>query len=284
MLSILIPTYNYNVVSLVEELNKQCIASGIDFEILVFDDGSKSELNTINNTINNLNNCIFKALPENIGRSAIRNLLGNHAKYHLLLFIDAGTFPKKENFIKNYIQLKDKSVINGGMTHTEKPPEKPYKLRWSYTKNREQNALCSSNFFIRKEHFKKNFFDESIKQYGYEDVLFFNNLAKKNIKVLKIDNPVIHISDDNATTFLKKTESSIKNLIELNNQGKLSSENYKVISFYKRLKRLELVRFVLFTYKLLKPLLIKNFNSSNPSLFLFDFYKFGYYCTLKSKK
>ena len=56
MLSILIPTYNYNVVPLVLDLHKQCLECEINFEILVFDDGSK--LFTIeNHKINSLKNC-----------------------------------------------------------------------------------------------------------------------------------------------------------------------------------------------------------------------------------
>lgn len=41
MLSILIPTYNYDVVPLVLELLEQCLECGIAFKNLVFDDGSK---------------------------------------------------------------------------------------------------------------------------------------------------------------------------------------------------------------------------------------------------
>ena len=40
MLSILIPTYNYNVYSLVTELKSQADALGIAYEILVQDDAS----------------------------------------------------------------------------------------------------------------------------------------------------------------------------------------------------------------------------------------------------
>ena len=42
MLSVLIPTYNYNAVSLVKELHKQLLDSNIVFEIICIDDGSKS--------------------------------------------------------------------------------------------------------------------------------------------------------------------------------------------------------------------------------------------------
>ena len=41
MLSILIPTYNYNVYPLVSELQRQCLESKIEFEILCQDDASK---------------------------------------------------------------------------------------------------------------------------------------------------------------------------------------------------------------------------------------------------
>lgn len=283
MLSILIPTYNYNVVSLVEELNKQCIASGIDFEILVFDDGSKSELNTINNTINNLNNCIFKALPENIGRSAIRNLLGNHAKYHLLLFIDADTFPENQFFIKNYISC-DANLINGSITCTKTTPKKPHKFRWLYTKKREFHALCSSNFLIKKSIFKQYPFDETITTYGYEDVLFFETLKNNNIQILKINNPLIHESLDNANTFVTKTELALKNLLKLISTEKLKTEDFKVTLIYSKLEKLYLAGTVCWLFKLTKPLLIKNFNSNYPSLFLFDFYKLGYFCTLNKNK
>lgn len=284
MLSILIPTFNYDIVPLVKELHNQCVENNIKFEVLVYDDGSKSKYNSKNNTINSIQNCLFKELPNNIGRSAIRNLLAKNALFDLLLFIDAGTFPENKDFIKNYISVQHENVVNGGMKHTEKPPKKPFKLRWVYTKYREVNALCSSNFLIKKTVFEKHPFDESIKQYGYEDVLFFDNLKENNIGILKIDNPVIHASDDDATTFIKKTEYAIENLIQLINEDKLSIAHYKTSKLYMQLSPLSLDKFISLLFKWFKPLLLKNFNSIYPSMFLFDFYRLGYYCLLKNKK
>ena len=40
MLSILIPTYNYNVFPLAQSIHKQCSDIDIDFEIIVLDDAS----------------------------------------------------------------------------------------------------------------------------------------------------------------------------------------------------------------------------------------------------
>ena len=54
MLSILIPVYNYDVIPLALELNKQCLESKIDFEILCQDDQSNSDLNTKNEIIQKL--------------------------------------------------------------------------------------------------------------------------------------------------------------------------------------------------------------------------------------
>ncbi|MFG6686199.1 glycosyltransferase family 2 protein [Mariniflexile sp. HNIBRBA6329] len=285
MLSILIPTFNYNIVPLVKEIFEQVSKCNIVFEILVYDDGSNSKLNIKNQSINLLENCFFKVLTHNIGRSAIRNLLGTDAKYNTLLFIDAGTFPKEKDFIKNYISIHNKEVIIGGMTYGEEPFEKNYKLRWLYTKKREANkGLHSSNFLIKKSLFQLNLFDETLKKYGCEDVLFFNNLLKKNIEIIKIDNPVIHEADDDSNTFVKKTEYAIENLIQLIDEGKLSISNYKISKLYIQLSPLGLDKFVSLLFKWLKPLLLKNFNSNYPSILLFDFYRLGYYCFIKNKK
>ncbi|MDO7174083.1 glycosyltransferase family 2 protein [Mariniflexile sp. AS56] len=284
MLSILIPTYNYNIVPLVEDVFEQASKCQVAFEILVYDDGSNSILNIENESINLLENCFFKELPRNIGRSSIRNLLGNDAKYDYLIFIDAGTIPLKKNFIKNYITVKNKTISVGGMTYGKKPLHKNHKLRWLYTKKREStNGLHSSNFLIKKSLFQTNIFDESIKKYGCEDVLFFNNLIENNYKIHKINNPVIHAADDDANTFVKKTEYAIENLIQLIDEDKLSITHYNISKIYKKLNALKLDKFTAQFYQLLKPLLIRNFNSNHPSILLFDFYRLGFYCSLKTK-
>jgi hypothetical protein len=282
MLSILIPTYNYNSVPLVKELKKQCVECNINFEILVYDDGSNSDFNVINNDINQIKKCTYKAFSQNIGRSAIRNLLAKNAKFDSLLFIDSGTFPKKTTFIQQYINsLND--VVNGGMTFTDSIPDKPYILRWIYTKHRESRSLCSSNFLIKKSVFEKHPFDESIKTYGCEDTLLFNNLKKNNIDILKIENPVIHFPDDDATTFIRKTEQAMFNLTILYKAKKISTQEHKFLLFYSRIERVKLLNLTIFTFKMLKPLLLKNLLTPKPKLWIFDFYRFGYICVLNKK-
>ncbi|GGK25554.1 glycosyl transferase [Yeosuana aromativorans] len=248
---------------------------------MVYDDGSKSPLNSKNSPINTLSNCIFKELSNNIGRSSIRNLLARSATYESLLFIDAGTFPEKKDFIKNYINFQEEDVVNGGMKHKEYPPKKPFKLRWIYTRYRERNALCSSNFLIKKNIFDKHPFDESIKNYGYEDVLFFDALMENNISIIKIDNPVIHDAADDANTFINKTEDSLANLIVLINDCKIISSHHSLYKYYLITKKLKLEKILVFVFEKIKGTLMKNFNSNYPSLLLFDFYRLAFFCKLK---
>lgn len=283
MLSILIPTYDYDTLPLVRVLHEQCISCNIDFEILVYDDGSNSEINKKNELINKFTNCLFKPLNENIGRSAIRNLLGKKAQYENLLFLDSDVLPKESFFIKKYVSNLNKKVQYGGITHTEKPPKKTKKLRWRYTKKRERFLVTSANFFIKKNIFIDTFFDESLKKYGCEDVLFFESLINKKIKISYINNPVFHLGNDEANIFIKKTNMAITNLIYLIDSKKISQNKYMISKVYNTLSKIRLEYVISFLFKIFKPILIKNFNSSYPSIILFDFYRLGFFCLLKTK-
>lgn len=283
MLSILIPCYNYNAVSLVNELYKQAIECKIHFEILVYDDASKSLLNTTNKTINTLKFCTFKALPKNLGRSKIRNKLAQDASFDNLLFLDVDTYPKSKNFIKNYLDFKALNLVYGNVTQKEKAPLKPLKLRWLYTKKRESNAFSSANFFIKKSVFLNFPFDASISLYGYEDVLFFKTLKANTNSIKMINNSVYHNDICTTKTYLKKVKTALKNLILLTDNGKISKKDSKIYYHFLVIQQLRLVGCVSILYKIFNPLLIQNFNSNYPYLLLFDFYRLGYFCHLKTK-
>ncbi|WP_283635888.1 glycosyltransferase family 2 protein [Aquaticitalea lipolytica] len=291
MLSVLIPVYNYNIVDLVEEIHQQLMQCAIAFEIIVIDDCSTEPFSE-NTKIDTLSHTVFTVLDNNIGRSAIRNLLAKKANYSTLLFVDAGTFPKEENFIASYLNSIHKDVVIGGMMPKEKAPEKPYKLRWLYTKTREasydsngenRHVLISSNFLIKKSVIETYPFDESLTTYGNEDVLFFHTLQANEIDLSFINNPVLHAADDDANTYVNKAESTIRNLIFLLEANKLDEKKFKIAVLHSKLKKVMLDKLVLLVFKTTKPILLKNFNSSSPSILLFDFYKLGYYCSYKTK-
>jgi len=291
MISILIPTYNSNVTDLVQELHRQCLLLDINFEIIIQDDCSIDHNFLFQNkALAALNNVRYIKNEQNKGRSSNRNIAAKNAIYSNLLFIDAGTHPKDQFFIKNYIEETNFEIVTGGMANKKKSPKKPYKLRWLYTKKRENKAsknsvnICSSNFLITKEIFDKNPFDESLKKYGCEDTVFFDLLMKKKYSIKHINNPVIHNADDDANTFIYKTEQAIENLQMLIEQKKIAPLRYRVSSIYKKIAYFKLTYFVSILFNFTKKILVLNFNSSFPSIYLFDFYRLGYYCNQKLKK
>lgn len=287
MLSILIPVYNYNILPLVEEVHAQAIKCHIKFEIIVIDDASDIRFDSTEK-VKTFSNVKLIFLKENIGRSAIRNLLANKAKYNTLLFIDAGTFPKSNEYIASYIEHKEKDVVIGGMIEEKVTAKKPYKLRWLYTKERESQksnkVLSSANFLIKKSVILKYPFNETIKTYGYEDLLFFNTLKAEGIKPSFIDNPVIHDSKEDAGTFIKKTEQGLQNLHHLVKSNEKLIQDSSVVKYSNKINSLKLSGLVIMLFILTKPLLLKNLKSSFPSMRLFDFYKLGYFCKLKQKR
>ncbi|MFD1614188.1 glycosyltransferase family 2 protein [Gelatiniphilus marinus] len=280
MLSILIPVYNCHITPLAKELYRQVLDCGINFEILVYDDASTHNVAN-NKTINQFKNTTFKILPENIGRSAIRNLLALNAKHEWLLFLDADTFPVNKDFIRQYLSNLNYNIVVGGIAVSKKPKKKACKLRWLFTKKRETKENSSANFIIKKSVFKTFPFDESIKKYGYEDVLFFNTLKKNKEYVHNIENQVYHNTEEGADSFLKKTETAIENLLYLQKNNKIENEWSKILQYYYKLEALKLTQFTAYLFLALKSLLVKNLNSSNPSLLLFDFYRLGYFCLIK---
>ena len=72
-LSILLPTYNCICTALVGELQRQCVAEGADFEIIVADDASPDKrFIAENRAIARLDGVRYIERERNVGRSAIR--------------------------------------------------------------------------------------------------------------------------------------------------------------------------------------------------------------------
>ncbi len=290
MLSILIPTHNYAIFNLVSILNNQCLKLKIKFEIIVLDDAS-NELFIENNEVNKIENCSYLILEKNIGRSAIRNLLAKKAKYENLLFLDADTLPNNDNFISNYISninLEEK-IIYGGILYQKEKPVKAKVLRWVYGNSREALSVnernkkpylsfLTLNFLIKKSIFEKVLFNENIPNFRHEDTLFSYNLMKKNIKIEHIVNPVLHLGIDFTDDFIKKSEQALENLNFLILNKLIDYDYVKIASFCFLLKKFKIQSLISYLFENFKKSLLKNCKSSNPSLFLFDLYRIGYFC------
>lgn len=294
MLSILIPTYSYNVYPLVVAIQKQCTESNITFEVIVFDDGSGSSLNSENEKINSLQNCLFKAHTENRGRSAIRNLLAKTAKYDWLLFLDADTIPASDNLIANYIPYinNDEKVVYGGIKYQDIKPDKNQLLRWVYGNKREalpvkerakspHLRLLTLNFLIKKTVFDNVCFNEDIPNLRHEDTLFSYELMVNKIPVMHIANEVYHLGLDTSEVFIKKSEESVTGLQYLLKNNYLPADYLQIAKTKKRLNRYGVSFFAILAFRLLKKPFQNNLKSNTPSLFIFDIYRLGYFCTLK---
>lgn len=294
MLSILIPTYNYNVFPLVKEVSEQCIAEKISFEIIVLDDASQN-FYTENNEINNLDNCSYSILNQNIGRSAIRNLLSTKASFDNLLFLDADVQIISNQFIKNYINFirsnSNYGVVYGGIVYQENKPNDNQLLRWIYGNKREalsaekrnENVYVSFltlNFLIKKEIFSSVSFNEDIPNLRYEDLLFSFDLMKNKISLQHINNQVVHNGIETSEVFMKKTNDSLKGLKFLLSKNYLPADYAKISNIFNLLNQTKLLFLINFIYKMRKNSFEKNLLSSKPSLFIYDIYRLGYFSQL----
>lgn len=294
MLSILIPTYNYNVFPLVKEVSEQCIAEKISFEIIVLDDASQN-FHTENNEINNLDNCSYSILNQNIGRSAIRNLLSTKALFDNLLFLDADVQMISDQFIKNYINfIKSNSnygVVYGGIVYQESKPQTNQLLRWIYGNKREalsaekrnENVYVSFltlNFLIKKDVFKTVRFNEDIPNLRYEDLLFSFDLMKNRIPLKHINNQVVHNGIETSEVFMQKTNDSLKGLKFLLSKNYLPADYAKISNVFNLLNQTKLLFLINFIYKMRKNSFEKNLLSNKPSLFIYDIYRLGYFSQL----
>lgn len=298
MISICIPIYNRDVRKLVQNLYKQALDSGIVFEILLIDDTSDIEIREKNRLIPFQSDIRYEELPFNIGRSSIRNLFVKKALYPYLIFIDNDAEVCSDNFINEYKKQCIPDIIcYGGCVYQENVNKEDY-LRWFYGKNREavsfekrikrpNDYFSSFNFLIDRNIMKKCSFDENLKGYGYEDVLFKSQLIKKGYHIVQINNPLIHIGLMSGDLFLKKTEESLAQLMKLEkdeNVREIVSQSVKLLQIYNRIKCLKLTKSVSYIYTLLQKTLKKNLLSDNPRLFAFDLYKIGYFCRLQTEE
>ena len=292
MISILIPTYNYNVYGLVQQLHQQATDLKLDFEIRVYDDCSTIPIQE-NEKINKLSNASLTILKENIGRSAIRNLLAKEAKYPNLLFLDADTQVIKKDFLQSYIDEipKDYQIIYGGIRYQKDAPPKEEKLRWIYGVEREALPLeerrkqphirfLTLNFLIHKTVFSQLKFNEEIPNLRHEDTLFSLDAKKKKIDVRHIDNPVIHLGLESSEVFLRKSRESVESLKLFVDQGLINAEETSLSAKAHQLKKNGLAFLVGLFYRISQRPIEKNLLSDSPSLFLFDIYRLGYYLSL----
>lgn len=293
MLSVLIPTYNYNVYPLVQSLINQLSKQNIPFEVIVLDDGSDDFYLHENQNINILNSSKFLINKKNLGLSTTRNLLIKASQYNYVLLIDGDSIIFNTNYIEKYLEsIKDNSdIVYGGRIHPPLVKESYKKLRWKYGKVVEDKladirkispykTLMFNNTLIKKEVLNKLQFNSKITKYGHEDTLLAYQISIQNLKVSHIDNPVKHGDIDDNKVFLSKTISGLNNLKYLYKKKLIDSNFITLLHWHKILSSIKLQYILRVFYKLFKPLMVANLESRYPSLTIFKMFKISYFCYL----
>lgn len=296
MLSILIPVYNYDVRSFVLELTRQAMATGVSWEIRCYDDGSAGNFRNANRELEQLEGVIYRELPENIGRSAIRNLLARDAAYPYLLFLDCDSFPEYPDFVGRYTTaLQPGTLLYGGRSYSPEAPGDPaFQLRWKYGSAREvfrveqRTALpwqCfqTNNFVVPKSVFLEHPLNETLQGYGHEDTLFGLELMQHNIPVVHLDNPLRHLGLEPAAVFLEKTREGVANLVRLMGTG-TDTGSIRLAHTYRTIRKCGLAPIFRHWYCIRKDHLRKNLLSAAPSLRAFDLYKLGELCVMAHQR
>lgn len=291
-LSILIPVYNDVCTSLVNRLTAIAQATeGLVYEIIVADDGSTdSEKNALNEPIAELPNCRFIKRNKNAGRAAIRNFLAKEARYDWLLLLDCDVVIPDSRFISNYFEaVSTYKVICGGLGIGGDTDALRKKLRYVYEKanERKQTAECrnkrpyqsfrTTNFFIEKATMLQHPLDESIKTYGYEDVMFGKELHENGIRLLHIDNKVEYTEYEDNATYLRKTEEAMCTLYSLRN----SLAPYSLlISLQEKIHSWHLASITNACFRIFRKPWRKNLLSQRPILLIYNLYRLCYYNSL----
>lgn len=298
MISILIPVNNYDFIAMVHSM-KDGLSKVPDYcEILIGDDGSSPEYRSKYIAIEGDGVRVIVS-EKNIGRAAIRNRLALEAKGDYLLYLDADVMipGTSEAYLLKWLPfLKSASVICGGVLYPETAPGDPdILLRWKYGKYREQkkasernkhphSSFSTFNFIIEKSVFMKIRFNEELKQYGHEDTLLGYQLRKAGIKVLHIDNALIHEGVESNREYLNKTRLGIENLSKLYDKvtdKHAFSEAVKMLSLYNKLRFFRLTRILAGIFIRYRDRMEIRLDSSKINLYLFGFYKVCMFCTYR---
>ena len=290
-ISILIPAYNHVCTGLVEELCKQAGLLGIDFEVVVAEDGTTDEeALKANARIAQWPHCTYLPRKQNVGRACIRNFLAQQSRFEWLLFLDCNVgFPDKD-FIKNYLLADTAQVVNGGIAIDQNESLSIHNLRYKYeekiapqhTPQQRQKhpyqSFRTTNFIARREVMLAHPFDETIAKYGYEDVLFGKRLCDAKISIQNIDNPVVMMQFESNEKYISKLEDAMHTLHEMQNELTGYSPLLSTANVIKKTGLLSLARFV---FKKTAKRLRQNLTGNRPKIGWLNAYKLGYFLSIE---
>lgn len=289
MLSILIPVYKTDVVTLVNQLYQQLDSLKITFEILVWDDGSGEPWTTVNKNIERLPNTKYHRSPANQGRAITRNLLAQSARHQYLLFLDADVALIRDDFISTYLlNLQNdpsQKVFSGSCIYPSNSPSNPKELlHWKYgvvvenpgIKKRKAHPYShfhTVNFLVPRIVYLEHPMESSLKKYGHEDSLWAMQLKHFHIPIIPLDNPVLHKGLHPNKVFLRHQVAAVRNLLQINRRGIFLAGNLQKCIVW--IQKLKIQKPLLFLYKKSERRTIQNLQGNDPNLSNLSWFKIG---------
>ncbi|GAB1857517.1 glycosyltransferase [Flavobacteriaceae bacterium MHTCC 0001] len=290
MISILIPTYNYNITDLVYNIHKQASKLNIEFEIIALDDLSNSDIVNHNSKINTLKNTSYLLSKTNKGIAVNRQLLCEKAKYNWVILLDADMELKDNFFIKNYLKVihLNYDVFFGGIIYKKTTPNSKSLLRWKYgikhesISSKERNKkpykiTSASNILIKKETFNHLDLFNIGNAYGM-DIFFGPQLKLNQISILHIENEVYHLGLESSTIYLKKVKRAVEMLLKLHQNKKIQVHENSLLKTFIALKKIGLNYLFYLNFKFFKNIMNNNLLSVRPSIKVLQLYKLSYIC------
>ncbi len=230
MLSVLIPVYNQDVRLLVTDVHFQCTLANISFEIILLEDGSTDTTVHLNRQVERLTFVRHIIRTENLGRSVTRNELLREATRAFVLFIDGDSSIEQPQYIATYVKLMNEntthSMFYGGRNYSKYADSPDYYLHWSEGSRKEaltaeqRNAhpstfFHSNNYMCSRSLHIEQTFDESLSEYGYEDLILAHCMTRAGVGIVHIDNPVKHVSLKTNVSYLHDLQKAMANLIKI---------------------------------------------------------------------
>lgn len=290
-LSILIPTYNSDCVQLVSALSAQVQAiEGLDCEIVVSDDGStRTDIMEHNRQVSTMPMVRYVEQSKNLGRAAHRNLLAGMAKHPWLLFIDSHMAVRDDSFVRRYVEqiearAGEEFVCHGGY-ETVPPPEGRQSLRYIYEKKytdghtasvrqqHEHQEFHTCNFLVPHSVMLRYPFDERLRGYGYEDVLWGKVLSEAAVPVCHIDNALFFDRFESNESYMLKTEEALRSLHDMSGQMRGYS---RLLALSDKLRRWHLSGAVRLWHRLTGGMERRHLCGQRPTLLVFNLYRLGY--------
>lgn len=295
-LSILIPIYNDSCTALVAELQRQAELLGIDYEIIVADDGSTDQTAIDENrSINDLPHCRYIERGFNSGRAAIRNFLTSASHGDWLLFIDGDMTVDSRDFLNRYLDNGcQEGVIDGGVCITGDCRILRGNLRFIYEKaaeeahsadNRNANPyrdFHTANFMAQRSVMLDHPFDLRFRRYGYEDVLFGKTLQRNGIPITHIDNPLSFERFETNAAFVEKTEEGLRTLCRFREELRGYNRLLTAVGVMQHI--FLLMPLIRLFHQLFGRTVRRQLCSDRPSLRLFNLYRIAYFASLLTQR